>query len=258
MSTEKIVLETNSLTKRFGGVLAVDDFSCQVADHQIVGIIGPNGAGKTTSLNLISGLYPPDSGAVRFLGEEITGSKPYEIGRKGIARTFQNIRLFAGMTVAQTVSMAYSWRADYGIVKALLGVPQVGRYERRSLDKVWQWLDELELTDYGDDLATSLPYGLQRRVELARALANEPRLLLLDEPGAGLNVNEVFELIDLVQEIHERLGLAMIIIEHRMDIIMQLCDWIYVLDFGKTIGQGTPEQVQNDPIVIQAYLGDDA
>lgn len=257
MSLESTILETQGLVKNFGGVVAVDDFSCRVAEGQIVGIIGPNGAGKTTSLNLISGLYPPDQGAVRFLNEDITGSKPFEIGRKGIARTFQNIRLFEGMSVAETVSMAYSWRAEYGLLTALLGMPRVRRYERECNEQVWHWLEELELTQHAKQRATALAYGLQRRVELARALANKPRLLLLDEPGAGLNPNEVFDLIDLIQKLHERIGLAMIIIEHRMDIIMQLCDWIYVLDFGKTIAQGTPQQVQSDPAVIKAYLGDE-
>jgi branched-chain amino acid transport system ATP-binding protein len=235
----------------------VDQFSGVVRENHLVGIIGPNGAGKTTILNLLSGVYAIDSGEVIFQGKAIGGLQSFEIGRLGIARTFQNIRLFKDMSVLDNVRSAYSWRAKYGLLKAMVGWRGVGSFERQVIDQSVGWLDKVGLGDYRHEPAGSLPYGLQRRVELARALAGEPRLLLLDEPAAGLNPAEVQGLIALIRRLFTELNLSIILIEHRMEVVMDLCQWIYVQNFGCTIAEGTPDQIQRNPVVISAYLGED-
>jgi len=257
MSESGILLRSQGICKRFGGVLAVDRFSGVVRENHLVGIIGPNGAGKTTILNLLSGIYTIDSGEVGFQGKKIGGLQSFEIGRLGIARTFQNIRLFEDMTVLDNVRSAYSWRAEYGLLKAMVGWTGVGSSERQMIDRSAGWLDRVGLGDYKDERAGSLPYGLQRRVELARALAGEPRLLLLDEPAAGLNPAEVQGLIALIRQLFTDLKFSIILIEHRMEVVMDLCQWIYVQNFGCTIAEGTPDQIQRNPIVISAYLGEE-
>jgi branched-chain amino acid transport system ATP-binding protein len=249
------VIEIQNLTKMFGGLCAVNDFSGCLREGQIVGIIGPNGAGKTTILNMVSGIYPPTSGQVLFRGKDISKLEPHEINHLGIARTFQNIRLYQDMTVLQTVMTAYSWRAPYSVLETLVSLPRVSRYEKEIREKSMYWIEKVGLTDQANTIAQSLPYGMQRRVEIARALASEPTILLLDEPGAGLNQSEIFDLVKLVRDLHKELSLSIILIDHRMDVIMSLCQWIYVQDFGKSIAQGTPEQIQRDPVVIKAYLG---
>jgi len=251
------LLEVKNLSKRFGGVVAVSDFSFALGESELVGIIGPNGAGKTTVLNLVSGLYRADSGQILFAGSDITSLQPWRIARLGVSRTFQNIRLFEGLTVLENVKVPRGWHSRYGFLRALGRDPWVGREEREIQAQAQKALDLVGLAGYSDALASSLPYGLQRRVELARALASSPRLLLLDEPAAGLNPQEVRELIELIGVIRRELGLAIILIEHRMEVIMELCDWIYVLDFGRLIAQGTPSQVREDPVVIKAYLGEE-
>ncbi|MHB8926380.1 MAG: ABC transporter ATP-binding protein [Bacillota bacterium] len=257
MSEGQGLLEVKSLSKRFGGVTAVEDFNAVVKDNHLVGIIGPNGAGKTTILNLLSGVYPCNSGVVVFEGRNVAGLKSYEIGRLGVARTFQNIRLFEDMNVLDNVRTAYSWRARYGLLQAMVGWKGVNIFERAVEEKALHWLDKVGLYKHRHEYTGSLPYGLQRRVELARALAGEPKLLLLDEPAAGLNPAEVRELIEFIQKLFDELGLSIILIEHRMEVVMRLCHWIYVQDFGRTIGQGTPEQIRKDPVVIKAYLGEE-
>jgi len=252
-----IMIEIKNLTKNFGGICAVSDFSGELRKSQIIGIIGPNGAGKTTILNVISGIYGPSAGQIIFKHEDITNYEPHKVTRLGVARTFQNINLFKDMTVLETIKTAYSWRASYGVVESLISWPSVGRYEKEIREKSLYWIDKVGLSDVADKIATSLPYGLQRRVEIARALATEPEVLLLDEPGAGINHSEIQNLIELINSLYEEMGLSIILIDHRMDVIMHLCDWIYVQDFGKNIAQGTPEQIQNDPIVIKAYLGEE-
>lgn len=257
MPDGEVLLEIKGLSKSFGGVTAVDGFTAGVRQNQVVGIIGPNGAGKTTILNLISGIYRADAGEALFGGRNIVGLKPYEVARLGIARTFQNIRLFQDMDVLNTVRTAYSWRAEYGLLKAMVGWKDVRTFEDDVEDKVLACLDRVGLYACRHEYAASLPYGLQRRVELARALAGEPKLLLLDEPGAGLNHAEVKDLIELIERLFRDLNLSIILIDHRIELIMRLCHWIYVQDFGRTIAQGQPEAIQKDPVVIKAYLGEE-
>ena len=251
------IIEIKDLTKNFGGISAVQGFSGELKKSQIVGIIGPNGAGKTTILNLISGVYGATSGSILFKQEEITNLEPHKVTHMGIARTFQNINLFQNMSVLETVKTAYSYRVPYNVLEALVSWPTVGRYEKEIRKKSLYWLDRVGLSDVADKVANSLPYGLQRRVEIARALATEPEVLLLDEPGAGINHSEIHDLVELIHSLHQELDLSIVLIDHRMDVIMRLCNWIYVQDFGKTIAQGTPEQIQKDPIVIKAYLGEE-
>ncbi len=251
----KNILEVKNLSKNFGGIHAVKDFSGDLRKSQIVGIIGPNGAGKTTIINLISGIYKPTSGQILFNGEDITGKEPHQITHMGIARTFQNINLFQDMSVLDTILTAYSWQANYSVFESMVSWPSVRRYEKEIREKSMYWLEKVDLLDVIDKPAQSLPYGQQRRVEIARALASDPRVLLLDEPGAGINNIEINDLVDLVKNLHQELDLSIILIDHKMDVIMRLCDWIYVQDFGENIAQGTPEQIQNDPVVIKAYLG---
>lgn len=252
------LLEATGLTKRFGGVVAVNDFSMQIDRGEIVGLIGPNGAGKTTVFNVLTRITPPDEGQVLFLGADTARMQPFEITRHGMSRTFQNIRLFSGLNVIENVKVALGHsETSYGLLSTLIRTPRV-KHQEQSLDThARELLEMLELSDYIYEKPEGLPYGLQRRLEIARALANNPQLLLLDEPAAGLNPSEVNGMIQLIRRINQQMHLTVLLIEHHMEVVMPICDRIYVLNFGKTIAVGSPVEVQADPLVLSAYLGEE-
>lgn len=258
------VLSTQNITIRFGGVTAVEDLSLEVNKGEIVALIGPNGAGKTTAFNIITGVYTPSSGTVHFdpadSGSEsdITGKRPDIIARMGMARTFQNIRLFGGLSVFDNVITAKHSHFKADFLSAALRLPHARREEQRIREESHKLLTILGLESVADETASSLPYGKQRRLEIARALATQPKLLLLDEPAAGMNPQETAELTDFIYRIKDEFDLTVFMIEHHMDLVMKISDRIYVLDFGQMIATGTPDQIQNNDRVIQAYLGVEA
>jgi branched-chain amino acid transport system ATP-binding protein len=249
------LLDLNHVTKKFGGVVAVDDFSHQLQEGGLYAIIGPNGAGKTTIFNLITGIYKPTEGQISFNGEEISGLKPHQIAQRGIARTFQNIRLFPLLTVLDNVRTACHHYASYTILEGLIPTPRRFREEKALTERAQHLLGMVNLAERAEEKSKNLPYGHQRRLEIARALAQEPKLLLLDEPAAGMNPDETQQLMDFIEKIHEDFHLTILLIEHHMEVVMGLADDIVVLDFGRTIARGVPELIQADPVVIKAYLG---
>lgn len=256
-----VVLSLGHVTKRFGGLVAVDDVSFDVREHEIYGLIGPNGAGKTTIFNLITGIYALSEGSVKFYGKSLAALKPFQIAGEGITRTFQNIRLFKRLTSYENVLTACHRDADYNIFQTLFRFPAPGKLGKFAAQeaalkrKTEQLLQLMGLWEYRDIIASNLPYGLQRKLEIARALALNPKLLLLDEPAAGMNPEETQQLMRLICDIRSKFSLTVLIIEHHMDLIMGVCDRIFVLNFGKPLAEGTPEQVQNNEHVIEAYLG---
>lgn len=253
------ILELEELRKNFGGVVAVDGLSLKLSEGELLGLIGPNGSGKTTVFNLISSVYPVDGGTILFQGMDITSWGPTEVVKAGIARTFQNIRLFGSMTVLENVQAALHREGTYSLVEGFLQWPKtVPQVERRLRDEARYLLSIVGLEREADRRASTLPYGLQRKLEIARALALRPKLLLLDEPAAGMNPREAAELVELIKRIHRDERLSIILIEHHMDVVMSLCPRILVLNFGRLIASGTPEQIQKDPAVLQAYLGEKA
>lgn len=258
MSASKVqpILTAENVTMRFGGVTAVSDLSLKVDEGSIVGVIGPNGAGKTTLFNVLSGFYTPQEGDVRFAGKSIRGRKPFEICRMGMARTFQNIRLSPHMSVLENVMVGCHVRRRCPWWMAPLGLPMYYKEEKAITEKARDLVEHLNLAEYMDEKAGSLPYGAQRRLEIARALATEPRLLLLDEPAAGMNPQETNELKDLVLQIRADRDLSILLIEHDMGMVMSLSDRIYVMEYGSRIAAGTPAEVRSNPRVIQAYLGE--
>ncbi|MGE5598326.1 MAG: ABC transporter ATP-binding protein [Bacteroidota bacterium] len=251
------VLETEGLNKRFGGVRAVEDFAFSLPAGAIYGIIGPNGAGKTTIFNVISGIYRPDGGTVRLLGRDITGLSQHQIARAGLGRTFQNIRPFRGLTVLENVLVSLDPAAPYSFWESLLPAPRKIKVEREMRRQALDYLGLVGLAERGALRPESLPYGLRRRLEIARALAVKPKVLLLDEPAAGLNPQEVIELNQLIRRLNTEMGLSIVLIEHRMEVVMELCQLIYVQNFGRTLAVGTPADIQGNESVVQAYLGEE-
>jgi branched-chain amino acid transport system ATP-binding protein len=241
---------------QFGGLRAVDNFNLEINEHELVGLIGPNGAGKTTVFNMLTGVYIPTEGDIKIDGSSVVGKKPYEIVRAGAARTFQNIRLFKDLTVLDNIKIAFHNELHYSTLEGLLRLPRYWADEKHATEACLAFLDIFDMADYADNLARNLPYGKQRKLEIARALATKPKILMLDEPAAGMNPQETKELMDTIQLIRKKFDIAILLIEHDMNLVMGICERIVVLDYGRIIAKGTPEETKNNPDVIRVYLGE--
>lgn len=249
------ILQTTQLTKRFGGLIAVNEVDFKVQEHSITAVIGPNGAGKTTFFNMITGIYPPDAGTILLDKTRIKGRRPDQIAALGIARTFQNIRLFKEMSALENVLVGMHTHIKESFVSMLLHLPSIRKQEKEAAIIAYEILKYVGLESYLNHPAKDLPYGAQRRLEIARALATKPKILLLDEPAAGMNPKETKELTDLIKQIRDELGITIILIEHDMKLVMEISEEIFVLDYGRMIASGTPEEIRTNPRVIEAYLG---
>ena len=251
------ILSCQDVSINFGGVKAVQNVTLDIEQDSITSIIGPNGAGKTTFFNIISGVYKPTSGQVIFDGQDITNLKQHEVSQLGMARTFQNIRLFGQLDNVRNVQSALDARADYNIFHAILGLPKKKSEDAKNLETAMECLELVGLKQFAYDRPGSLPYGMQRKLELARALVSRPKLLLLDEPAAGLNPVEVEDFIDLLHRVKEERKLTILLIEHRLKVVTTLSHQVFVLNFGEMLTQGTPEEIQRNPKVVEAYMGED-
>lgn len=253
--TRPVVLKAEHLGITFGGLKAVSDFNMEIHEGELMGLIGPNGAGKTTVFNLLTGVYVPTEGAFYLCGQKLNGKQTYQVVEAGIARTFQNIRLFKAMTVLDNVKIAFTKDIHYNLADSLLRTKKYWNTEQELTEKAMEYLRIVHLDDKAGQLASSLPYGQQRKLEIARALATNMKLLLLDEPAAGMNPQETLELAAFIHELRDKYGLTIFLIEHHMDLVMRISDYIYVIDFGSKIAEGIPQEIQNNQHVIDAYLG---
>ncbi|MDO4292431.1 MAG: ABC transporter ATP-binding protein [Eubacteriales bacterium] len=249
-------LEVTKLGISFGGLRAVDELSMKIEKGSLVGLIGPNGAGKTTVFNMLTGVYRPTDGGIRLEGENLIGKKPFEINHMGVARTFQNIRLFPKQSVLDNVMVGFNNQITYSLAESILHVGSYRKKEREMRERSLEILRVFHLEDSAQTLSSNLPYGKQRKLEIARALATNPKLLLLDEPAAGMNPNETGELMDTIRLVRKKYNVTILLIEHDMKLVQGICEYLYVLNFGRLLAEGAPEKVLNDPAVVKAYLGD--